>query len=387
MANRPVQKKKNKRTVSPFTVLLLVTAVLTVLAVALLVYQNFDADTGGKTLIKDERAGDLLFSLEDNTGSNLYAFGTTRLLSVEQSKVELLNLSGSVEDSVVETLGTPTVVILHDVAVVYDQGGFNYHYFTKNGLRFSAETADPIESLSLSHDGKIALILDRDKTNGVLRVLDADGDLLMEWLALDAQNSGYIIMSAFAEDSSFIDVSLLNTNRSNPISLVNRFSLEAGRVGERIGQYQMTAESPVMSIVDQGEKTAFITDRQITTNDQGKILQAASFAMIQSVSAGDSGLAVLAQETVGGRMGLYYLNDLAQAKAGTALELSDEAGEPVSSGRYTAIADGEKIWIVKNGQTGQAISYDMKSTVLSIAVDTNGYILSVCRDDVRRIVP
>ena len=369
MANRPVQKKKNKRTVSPFTVLLLVTAVLTVLAVALLVYQNFDADTGGKTLIKDERAGDLLFSLEDNTGSNLYAFGTTRLLSVEQSKVELLNLSGSVEDSVVETLGTPTVVILHDVAVVYDQGGVNFHYFTKNGLSFSAETTDPIESLSLSHDGKMALVLDRDKTNGVLRVLDADGDLLMEWLALDAQNSGYIIMSAFADDSSFIDVSLLNTNRSNPISLVNRFSLEAGRVGERIGQYQMTAESPVMSIVDQGEKTAFITDRQITTNDQGKILQAASFAMIQSVS------------------GLYYLNDLAQAKAGTALELSDEAGEPVSSGRYTAIADGEKIWIVKNGQTGQAISYDMKSTVLSIAVDANGYILSVCRDDVRRIVP
>ena len=63
MANRPVQKKKNKRTVSPFTVLLLVTAVLTVLAVALLVYQNFDADTGGKTLIKDERAGDYFSAL------------------------------------------------------------------------------------------------------------------------------------------------------------------------------------------------------------------------------------------------------------------------------------------------------------------------------------
>lgn len=387
MANRPSKKKNKKRRLSPFTILLLVTAVLTVLAVALLVYQNFDADSSGAAIIQDERAGESLFSLDEIDATSLHPFGTTRLLLIEQAKVELLNLSGSVEDSLIETMAAPSLVVRQDVAVVYDQGATSYHYFTKNGLSFFGRAEDPIESLSLSNDGKLALVLNRDNTNGVLRVLDSDGSLLMEWVALDAQNSGYIIMSAFAEDSSYIDVSLLNTNRSNPISLVNRFSLEDLRMGERLGQYQMDSSTPVMSIIDQGDKTAFITDRQITTIDQGRTVQAASFAMIESVSSSDTGLSILATDSIGARLGLYHLKDLAQANPGTALELSDEAGVPKSAGRYTAIADGERVWLIADGRMDQARSYDMKTTVQAIDVDSNGQILVVCRDEVRRIAP
>lgn len=387
MANGPGKSKVTKRRVSPFTILLTVTAVLTVLAVALLIYQNFDPNKKDGAVILDERAGNYLFSLESGQSDSYYPFGTTRLLKVEQTKVELLNLSGSVEDSVVETFTSPQVFIQGDIAIVYDQGGTSYHTFGKNGLGFSGRVSDPIESVTLSRDGKIAMVLDRDETNGVLRVLNSDGSLMMEWVSLDSQNSGFIIMASFANDSSFIDVSLLNTNRAEPMSLVNRFSLEDSRVGERIAQYQMTGTSPILSIIDNGAKTAFIGERQITTVASGQIVQAASFAVIKSVSHSQNGLAILATDTVGGRDALYYLSDLAQANAGTPLNLGDEVLAPVSSGRYTAIADGELVWLLTDGKLKDARSFDLKSQVSAITVDDNGSILAVCRDEVRRIMP
>lgn len=379
------KKGIKKRRLSPFSILLILTAVLTATAVVLVVIQNFDRQAGGRTTILDAPAGELAFTLEMGESSSLYPFSSSRLIRVGQSSIELLNLSGSAEDEVAIAMASPEVIENGQYALVFDQGGQQYYLLSRNGLLYSGNALDPIESASISASGNVALILDRSNTNGVLTVLDEYGDLLMEWVALDAQNSGYVIFSEFAEDSSYIDVSLLNTNRAERVNLVNRFSLESNLLGERIAQYQIDVQSTIVSMVHQNGQTAFISEREIKVADGSQMLDGASFGSILSVAAEDSGISILATETLGGQYALYHFSEVSALDPGTPLMLENNPGMLVSSGRYTAVADGEIVWFVVDGNLSNAVSYDMKSSVHSISIDESGNLLVVCHDAVRRI--
>ncbi len=387
MAAAKANKNRKKRVISPFTILLIITAVLTLAAAGIVIYQNIDLQADSPRKIADAPAGELAFIPEAEESTNLYALGSTRLIRLNKSRIELLNLSGSAEESISTTLATPQVVTVADYALIYDQGGFKYYLFDRNGLIYTGTSNDPIESVSLSSDGLVSLILDRMDTNGVLRVLSGDGSLLMEWVALDSQNSGYIIVADFAYDSSYIDVSLLNTNRSDTTSLVNRFSLEAVRLGERIAQYQLDSDSAILKIINASQKTAFVSDRHLYTVNQGSVLEAANFASIYAATRYGEGTAIVAADSIGGRYKLYCLTDLAAMNPGTGLELGENPGIPVSRGRYTAIADGEELILISNADMSRVSRFDMKSSILSVGLDDNGNILLVTRDEVRRLTP
>lgn len=387
MARTQNKKSQSKRKISPFTVLLITTGFLTLFAAAIVIFQNFDIQADSHKEIADAPAGELSFSPEMEDAVNLHPLGSTRLIRVSKSVIELVNLSGSSEDSINTTLASPQIVSMGDYALVFDQGGFQYYLLNRNGLVFSGTVNDPIESAALSPHGLVSLILDRQETNGVLHVLAQDGSLIMEWVALDSQNSGYIIVSDFASDSTYIDVSLLNTNRSDTGSLLNRFSLEKSRLGERIAQYQVDSNSAVIAIINSSERTAFISDRNIYTVNQGALLKGAEFASIYAAAPYGKGAAIIAADTVGGRYKLYSLVDLASVNAGEGLALGENPGIPVSSGRYMAIADGEKVYLITDGKVSKPTVFDLKSNVLSLGLDEHGTILLVTRDEVRRITP
>ncbi len=387
MAKGPQRKKKTARRISPFTVLLILTAVLTVLTAAVVIVQNFDIRADGKKEITDAPAGELSFTVDSNEADQLYAFSSNRVLQVGPGKIELLNLSGSVEDEVTSNITSPRVLQSNKHAFVFDLGSHQYFLFDSSGLLYNAVSDDIIEAAAISSTGHVALILDRPNTNGVLRVLDETGELLMEWVSLDSRSSGYIIMTSFAEDGSYIDVSLLNTNRAETQNQINRFSLDEDMIGERIAQFQIGDKSPILQIVNHGQKAAFISERKVTVADGGQVLDGVEFAHIEAVTATDKGLALLATDTVGSRYGLYILSDLASKNAGTPLMLGELTKSPVSRGRYTAIADGSIVWLVTDGKIDAAKSFDLKSDVYHFDIDEKGHILAVTATEVRRIVP
>lgn len=387
MAQTQAQKKRKKKAVSPFTILLIITAVLTMAAVALVLFSHLDVSAGKPPAIADAPAGEQAFTYEFDEASSLQPLGSTRLLRISKSQIDLLNLSGSSEETINTTMVSPHYIAKDDYGLVYDQGGKSYYLFNRNGLIHSGSAEDPIESASVSQDGLLALILDQKDTNGVLRVLAADGSMQMEWVALDSQNSGYVIRADFATDSSYVDVSLLNTTRTDTGTILNRFSLEDKQVGERLAQFHIDGNKAVLAILNSREKTAFVTDRTFYTVTKGNLAEAASFASISSLSSYGEGAAIVATDTIGGRYQLYCINDLGSMNPGKGLALGESPGAPLSRGRYTALADGDTVYLVTDQKAADARRFDLKSNVLSLGIDEQGHILVVTRDEVRRITP
>ena len=124
-------------------------------------------------------------------------------------------------------MSNPIAEVCKEAAVVADQGGTNIYVFQKDGLKGEIQTTRPIEKVTVSAQGVVAVIL-QDEENPRVICYDAKGNVLVEHKASFA-NTGYPVAIDLAQDGETLLISYLCTQGNGVVSRIAYYHFgEAG---------------------------------------------------------------------------------------------------------------------------------------------------------------
>ncbi len=195
-------------------------------------------------------------------------------------------------------MGNPMAQTCENAAVVADKGGTNIYVFQRDGLKGEIQTTKPIEKVTVSAQGIVAVIL-QNESNPMIICYDAKGNLLAE-LNTSLSKTGYPVAIALSEDGKVLLVSYLCTRGNGVLSTVSFYNFEKGNEGNT--NYQVAQKEyvdtivPTVAFIDK-DTSLLVTDKSLVVYeglDEPKEVQAIVVKKeIQSVAYDDEYIAMV----------------------------------------------------------------------------------------------
>lgn len=368
------------------------TAVLMLLAGALAIVFAIPADWARHAAEREQVSvlrGAQGFAIAPDEADGITPFGAERLIKVTGDSVSLLNIAGGVEFRLNIQLREAQVLLLGDRALLYDRQGTQYCMLNASGLVFQGQTESSIESAVGSAAGRVAFILSPPDTRGALLVLDRDGRQILEWISRQSTESGYLIAAAFSGRDRAVHVSLMNTDGAAIRPIIKRFSLETGTSGTEQLSISPNLNGALPLIAPAHDRHLWLSDGRTLYDydeDTGVISVLYNFRVIRSMTPYRDGAAVIAGLPDQGGLQLFCLSgDPGDAAAESGIQLGEEPGVPIVSGRYLAVGDGSRILTVSQGNLSRPKWLSLADPVLALGLNADGDLLSVSANAVIRL--
>ncbi|MDI9497759.1 MAG: hypothetical protein QM270_04640 [Bacillota bacterium] len=330
-------------------------------------------------------AGELVLKLDalGLDARQLWVLAPDRLLFADGQQVKLLTPAGRVVAEAELSLPEVDVTLVGDVALVTGPRAYRYAVWDRSGERYQGLSEEPIVGYSLSTQGRIALLLDKADSIGLLRVLDHDGGHLFDWTARDVLQSGHVIQSVFDSSDRYLDVLLLNTSASEAQALVSRFSLADQDLGERLLRFEPQGAGVLVwagRAPDGGllcaSRTELLLERE---NQLQPIWQQPAFDAF--VASGDWVHAV-ARSSVGGRRSYYRVALDGRATEGIAVP--EQAKDLAAAGSRAIMTDGSAL--LEFSRDGDSFRrHEVYSEIVSSRLLADGSAYVMTGDELRRL--
>lgn len=208
-SNKGNIKTKKKSTVGQtMTLIVLLFALLLIVSLVLLwkVSKKQSALEGADSSIRlSAQSG---FDCEFAEAQKLYPFGEG-VLKVTPDRVSYLTVSGNEVYGNDMNYQNPQCVFNNGKAAVADIDGYGFSVFDSESVIFSISTQNQIKYISLSNDGKCAIVTDSDDSYGQVSIYDEKGNFIADWVSYD---SGYPISAQFNDASDILAITSVNTN-------------------------------------------------------------------------------------------------------------------------------------------------------------------------------
>lgn len=331
-------------------------------------------------------AGELVLEL-DSLGLDarwLRVLAPDRLLYADGQQVRLLMSTGRAVAEAELSLPEADVIFAGDVALITGPSAYRYAVWDRTGERYQGRSDDPIVGYSLSTEGRIALLMDKTDSIGLLRVLDHDGSHLFDWTARDVLQSGHVIQTLFDSSDRYLDALLLNTAASEAQAVVSRFSLADLELGERLLRLEPQGASVLVwagRTPDGGLLCASRTelllerDRQLLPIWQQPAFDA--FAV-----AGDT-IHAVARASVGGRRSYYQV--ALDGRATEGIPVPEQARDLEAAGTHAVMTDGTALLeFARDG--GSFRRHEIYSEIVASRLFEDGSVYVLTTDELRRIV-
>lgn len=333
------------------------------------------------------------FDCDSNEAMTLHPLGNG-VVKVTRSRLVRMDMTGIEGWSLDIDMQSPFVVARNGRMLVVDRTGFDWVLMDASGRLASGRTTGAITGAALGADGGIALIHDEPGYRGVLRLLAPDGTFRFEWKSAE---SGHILSAAFDPAGGFVDVSVLNSDGTTPLTYHKRFSLEAAEVAQH-----RLPDNWILPVVvhDPEGHPVFVGSQQlIALSDNPEPAWSLSLARILSAHTAPGGVLVVGSETADGDLRLWRVDSQGRKGSGLVLPFEPDQTALGDDGTYMAFSSGSRILIVRipgaNQGPNQApvLAGDLRTTgeVLRLAFTGDPreprLLTVVARDGVRSLLP
>lgn len=385
-------RKTTKRKLHPTGLLAILLLILIVVLTAVLVLLKTPLLQTEQQLAvqpEDVVAGELVLPLAVTQAQQYYPFGTSLLLRVQNNRVEVLNLEGQVEYSFDGFYDQPLLRYVEGRLLLVDSQGFSYALLSSEGVIYSGQSQSPILGARLSPGGLVALVLESEGSKGVLRMLDATGNLLFDWTVQNEKESGYLLSAEFALDEKSVYVSLLNLSGAKPSPLINRFGLESHQLGQILAQYKPSSQEALPLLIPLTQSVYFVGSQEVVwQQEEAQTVVFQSNAISQAGYLGKEMyvLASRSQEESDGNVGLY-VTEKEQFRTESQQLLPDVPREVQSVGNYLAVSLGDDVMLFSSLNLSKPTTFPLYGRLLRFQLGNRGELLCVCTDGVRRIAP
>lgn len=209
----------------------------------------------------------------------------------------------------------PMAEVCEDIAVVADKGGTSIYVVQKSGLKGEIQTARPIERMSVSAQGIVAVILQDEETPRIM-CYDSKGNILVEHKA-SFKNTGYPIDLALSRDGEVMMVSYLCTKGSGIATKVAFYHF--GEEWKDKKDHQVMQEeykdtiAPMAMFLDQ-KTSVLVTDNSLIfyegLKEPEKVVSIEIEKEIESVAYDEKHIALMLKNSgeTGYELRLYRLN-------------------------------------------------------------------------------
>lgn len=380
------RQKQLKSRRSSLRLMVLLSAALIVLSLILLpTVVRFDKSISADRLTDDrDGGGHEGFATDPSQSGELLPFGFGLVIQCLDNEVQVLNISGQVEYAIRVTMNQPRVIADDRHALLYDLGGTYYCLLSAGGPVYEGRTDDSIQGVSRGDSGHVGLILDRYNTRGVLRVLDPQGDQIFEWSSRKSENSGYVVSSSFNSEGEFVDISLMNTDGSNPRPVILRLTLTGEQPGDELLRLQPDIRAALPKLVHTADSLLWMTDGQAIftyDEDDGTTVLRYNFSSIHSLIGWGERLVVVGVCPEREGVQLYLLSG-EQADLENGLPLQGDSTVPMVSDQYMAIASGSRIYLLNRYNIDRVRTLDVSEPVQKMSLNSAGDIIYVTRSGV-----
>ncbi len=176
----------------------------------------------------------LAFDYELSDYENIYPLGNG-FLKVSKDSLLYLNYKGqSIYDENLE-MESPRCVTAGSYALIVDMAGSSYLVCNTETLVHRGQVTNTIDYGSINEQGYACLIYDKPGTMGRAKFFSPEGKTLFEW---ESEKSGFIVSAAIAPHAARIDVSVYNTDKASPYSLLRAF----GKDGSGLSMVQLDVD-------------------------------------------------------------------------------------------------------------------------------------------------
>lgn len=336
--------------------LLLIVLVLEFLLtnIRLLSYENlyhFIRDMGTSVAAAQESADTLQYVTDENQSAALYRNG---LCVVGNKHFTLFSVSGRqlLTDSL--NLSRPMVCASDKLVVAYDLGGTSVCAYNSSGKLWDLETDFPIEYLTVSESGTVAVVTTGDTNLNFVYLYDIECNPVAR-----IRKNSYVFSVVFNEKSDRIALFELNSNMGNFVLHVEQYKF--GRALSQTPDYGMDFYGvfPYYTGYSQAGQLMILCDTKLLyLNEKGKIVAEKDFPYpVKSASMRPEGCALCFQSNSMGSSVLLWVFD---ARGKSVFE------KPVRAEAEQIVLQGKQVWLkgdtlsrlsLKNGdvQTAQTV--------------------------------
>ena len=401
--SRPSGRPPASQTAGRRGVAILVVVLLFLFLVALVVlYRLPDMQQDPLHVEPGDYTGEGGFSLSLTEAERLRPFTDNLLLRVSVDKLEFLNLDGKVEGSIDVSLSQPEFVRKGDYGLVFDYENHSYYVFRERNLQYSGRTDQVIAAASLGGNGNIALVLNEFGTRGVLRVLDAEGQLIFDWTLRDNRKSGFILASAFNSAGDRLFVSMYNTANVPATPLITCLDVTRSARERIVAQYRPEPREPYLLLYPYGEDNLVAVSPRhvclIRNNVSYDWLESAGFD-----SAGINGdtFWFVARAEMNGTpsfAGIKLPETINVVPTGSTpaqqtrdllsrgLPLGELPGQVANGGKFVVLTQANLLRRIDVSRPNVADEYNLEGEILACRVDSGGNAICVMDKAVRILV-
>ena len=270
-----------------------IAAVVLVAGVALYLFMNLSLHSAIKVTDTISIAGAADSSYTEFAGG---------VLKHSRDGISYLNMDGEEQWNLPYQIKTPFVEVNDVSAAVACKGGNDIMIFDKVGLKGEIKTNLPIEKLTISEQGIVAVILKNDSAPKVI-CYDTAGNILVEH-NISLTGMGYPMDVAISADGEVLQVSYLHVYSGKLISKVAYYNF--GKAGEKAQDHQIAYKEFLNTVIATGfymdDRTSVVIGDNCMTIFKGKeqVNEVATIAFdkeIQSVGHSDKYIAVVLENS------------------------------------------------------------------------------------------
>lgn len=216
----PESRQKISFTKTLTVIVMVFTAILIISLVLLFfVVRHESSLSGAEQHIKLSAQGG--FNCEYSEAQKLYPFAEG-VMKVTSERAAYLTLSGNEVYSHSINYMNPAFISHGNYCLVYDQDGYSFSVFDKDGSIYSCPTGSQIKSASISDNGYVSIITSDQSSYGDVFVYSPDGTVISQWTS---HNSGYPLSCTFNSDATSFVITTLNTSGAVPVPYIRVFDL------------------------------------------------------------------------------------------------------------------------------------------------------------------
>lgn len=206
----------------------------------------------------------------EDASSAKYALYRGYMLCVNSTSVIAFDSRGEVLWAIGIHMSDPILSVDGNYYMVAERGGTKAALFDGKKMLYETEADGAIKTATVSSNGDIAIVSDREYYKGAVIVVNKNGDRIFSW----SSGSDSIMCADIAAGSRSLGVSLLNTE-SGAKSRVLIFDIKSGK-----NTSECTLENSVVFDVDfLGEVlNVFADDKVCGISQRGKILWEADYS-------------------------------------------------------------------------------------------------------------